>query len=298
MAMPDRKILVQKPKELRNLSAKAVAALDKLPEEAWVYQPKFDGCSVIVLVGVNVVRIFSREGKECLSMPHIAEHIRRHSHPNMVYFGEAYHPDKEFPEISGMFRRQSPQAELQFFAFDAVTLQEFRAGKADRPYDHRVKALRGISDKDAGVIPVGLYKSVEACQDWIDAAREYGYKLSLDGMMKKQAAGVWEAGDDREGRSLKLKDHISVDLKVLDVEEGQGKFTGMVGRMIVEWRGKPVPISGGKMTNADRIFYFCEGFGRIKDSIVEVHALGLTPDGQLREPRFQRIRDDKTEPSE
>ena len=296
MSLPDRKILVQKPKELRNLSAKAVAALDQLPDEAWVYQPKLDGCSVMILVGINVVRIFSREGKECLSLPHVAEHVRRHSPPNMAYFGEAYHPDKEFPEISGMFRRQSPQPELQVWLFDAVTLQEFRAGKADRPYDHRVKAVRTVMDKDVGVLPVGLFKSVELCQDWIDQVRDR-YKLRLDGMMKKQAAGIWEAGDDREGRTLKLKDHISVDLRVLGVEEGQGKFQGMAGRLIVEWRGNPVPVSGGKMTNEERLKYWLNP-AEIDGFIVEVHALGLTPDGQLREPRFQRIRDDKTEPSE
>lgn len=297
MSLPDRKILVQKPKELRNLSAKAVAALEALPETDWVYQPKFDGCSVMILVGINVVRIFSREGKECVSLPHVAEHVRKHSAPNMVYFGEAYHPDKEFPEVSGMFRRQRAQPDLQVWLFDAVTLQEFRSGLSSRPYEQRVKAIRSIVDKEAGVLPSGLFKSVDDCQDWIDATRNFGYKLRLDGMMKKQAAGVWKAGDDSEGRTLKLKDHISVDLRVLDVEEGQGKFHGMVGRLIVEWRGNPVPVSGGKLTNVERSEMWCKPW-LIKRKIVEVHALGLTPDGQLREPRFQRIRDDKTEPSE
>lgn len=298
MALPDRKILVQKPKELRNLSAKAVAALEALPDTSWVYQPKLDGCSVIVLVGINVVRIFSREGKECHSMPHIAEHIRRHSPPNMVYFGEAYHPDKEFPEISGMFRRKKPQPDLQFWPFDSVTLQEFRAGLCERPYDTRIKAIRTVMDVDAGIIPAGLFKSVETCQDWIDTMRVFqGFKLGLDGMMKKQAVGIWQAGDDNEGRTIKLKDHISVDLRCLSVEEGQGKFAGMVGRLIVEWRGKPVPVSGGKLTNSERR-YLWGSPSMIAGSIVEVHALGLTPDGQLREPRFQRVRDDKTEPSE
>ncbi len=77
MSLPDRKYLTHRPQEQRNLSAKAQAALAELPPERFLYQTKHDGCSIQILVGINVVRIFSREGKECVSMPHIAEHFRK-----------------------------------------------------------------------------------------------------------------------------------------------------------------------------------------------------------------------------
>lgn len=302
MALPDRKYLVHKPQEVRNLSAKAQEQLD-LGDGNWVFQHKFDGCHAIVLVGINVVRIFSREGKECFSMPHIAEHFRKTSAPNMVYFGEAYHPDMEFKDISGMFRRQKPQDDLHFFMFDAVTLQEFRAGSSSRAYVDRIKALRVVGSGMAQVIPPRLFTNQVTA--WAEAARlrdTTGWKYGLDGLMAKQIEGTWEAGVDRQGRQLKLKDHISVDLEVVDIVEGQGKFEGMVGALVVNWRGKSVEISGGKLTNEERKRYFFDSYsppeGGIVGKIVEVHALGLTPAGQLREPRFQRIRDDKTEPSE
>lgn len=309
MGMPDRKILVQKPKEERNLSAKAVAALPAFDSGKWTFQPKFDGCSLIIMVGINVVRIFSREGKECLSMPHIAEHFRVNSIPNMVYFGEAYHPHMLFKDISGMFRRHKPQYELEAWVFDAVTLQEFRSGEAKRPYCQRVKALNHIVNRTAGVMPVGCYDTVEEVQAFIDSCREAGYLLELDGMMAKQIDGHWIAGDDREGRVLKLKDHISVDLKVTGLIEGKGKFAGMVGAIEVEWRGEKEVVSGGKLTNEERVDFWHVYKRWLQDGnrphpylmvgkIVEVHALGITPDGKLREPRFKRLRDDKTEASE
>lgn len=297
MGMPDRKILVQKPKETRNLSAKALEALPAFDSGKWVFQPKFDGCSLIIMVGINVVRIFSREGKECVSMPHIAEHFRINSVPNMVYFGEAYHPNMLFKDISGMFRRQSPQYELEAWLFDAVTLQEFRTGSSNRPYAMRLKALSHVADRKFGVIPPITLGSVEEVQEKIDAIREHGYKLELDGFMAKQADGIWTAGDDREGRTIKLKDHISVDLEVVGIIEGEGKFKDMVGAIEVLWRGKHEVVSGGRLTNAERLGFFNEP-GKLIAKIVEVHALGITPDGKLREPRYQRIRDDKTEASE
>lgn len=297
MSLPDRKYLVHKPQEVRNLSAKAQEQLD-LGDGSWVFQQKYDGCHCIVLVGVNVVRIFSREGKECFSMPHIAEHFRVESAPNMVYFGEAYHPDKEFPQISGMFRRQKPQDDLHFFAFDAVTLQEFRTGSSPRAYIDRVKALKGIANAAAKVIPAPIFSSAEAAITAAQYLRDNeGWVYGLDGTMAKQTEGTWEAGVDRQGRQLKLKDVLSVDLEVAGVVEGEGKFKGMVGALEVYWRGARVQVSGGKLTNDERDYYWSNR-ELLVGCIVEVHALGLTPDGKLREPRFQRVRDDKTEPSE
>lgn len=299
MSLPDRKYLVHKPQEVRNLSAKLQGEID-LTDPKWVFQTKHDGCHVIVMVGINVVRIFSREGKECFSMPHIAEHFRINSLPNMVYFGEAWHPDKDFPEISGLFRRgaRKPSYDLSVWLFDAVTLQEFRAGNADRPYAMRIKALAHVLDGTAGVYPVITKASVELCQQWAEEYRDKcGIKFALDGYMAKDSNGFWKAGVDRDGVQLKLKDVLSVDLLCTDVFEGEGKFAGMVGGLKVMYKGVEQKCGGGKLTDAERSAGRSNGVPLI-GSIVEVHALGETPDGRLREPRFQRVRDDKTEPSE
>jgi len=298
MSLPARKILVQKPKEERLLSDKALAALPALDSGKWVFQPKFDGCSIIILVGVNVVRIFSREGKECTSMPHIAEHFRINSVPNMCYFGEAYDPNLLFKDISGAFRRHAPQFNLEAWLFDAVTLQEFRAGRSERPYALRIKALKHVADRKFGVIPPITLGTREEVQEQIDNIRAYGYKLELDGMMAKQADGIWIAGDDTEGRTLKLKNKISVDLRCIGLTEGKGKFAGMIGSLRVRFNGKEAEVSGGKMTTKERKFWFSTGHrSNIVDKIIEVHALGITPDGNLREPVYQHIRYDKTEES-
>jgi DNA ligase-1 len=300
MALPDRKIYVQKPKETRLLSTKALAALDKLPESDWIYQTKHDGCSMMILVGVNIVRIFSREGKECHSMPHVAEAIRLSSPPNMVYFAEAWHSNTEFRAISGEFRRGAAKAEgfLEAWLYDSVTLQEFRKGISERPYTERYNDCRlvGMGSEVVKLIPCA--ESVATLAEMVEHIRkDYGLLYELDGYMKKQRGANWIAGDDMEGRTLKLKDKISVDLKVTGMVEGKGKFAGMLGAPLVEWRGEVVPVGGGKLTTKQRKEYWANP-ALFVGKIVEVHALTITPDGQLREPVYQRIRDDKTEPSE
>ena len=117
--------------------------------------------------------------------------------------------------------------------------------------------------------------------------------------MAKQSGAGWDAGVDNSGRTIKLKDKISVDLLCVGVTEGKGKFAGMVGSLTVLWGGKREEVNGGKLTTKERQEYFSpEGSAAIVGKIVEVHALGITPDGKLREPVFQHVRHDKTEPSE
>lgn len=298
MSLPDRKYLTHRPQELRNLSAKAQAALDELPPERFMYQSKHDGCAIQILVGINVVRIFSREGKECLSMPHIAEHFRKVSPPNMVYFGEAWHSDMEFKDISGMFRRQRPQPELQAWVFDAVTLQEYRKGVAVRPYAMRQKALQGVLSHGEGVYPVISATSAAHVNERVASIREStDWKFRLDGLIQRDIEGFWQAGKDNAGAVLKLKDVLSVDLEVAGIIEGEGKFKGMLGAIEVYWKGDRATVSGGRFTDRERRLYFATP-GLLIGKIVEVHALGTTPDGKLREPRYQRIRDDKDEVSE
>ncbi|MNP12465.1 hypothetical protein D3C76_1046960 [compost metagenome] len=137
----------------------------------------------------------------------------------------------------------------------------------------------------------------ESCEAGLKQLRGMGHVFGTDGYVAKAYGGDWTAGDGKKGQTIKVKDHISVDLKCVDLVEGEGKFEFMVGAVLVDWKGTTVPVGGGKLTNKERAEYWNDP-GLIVDSIVEVHALGLTPDGQLREPRFIQIRHDKTEPSE
>lgn len=297
MSLPDRKYLTHKPQEQRNLSLKANSNID-LGDGKWVFQSKHDGCQIVILVGVNVVRIFSREGKEAKSLPHIAEHFRVTSAPNMVYFGEVWHSDQEFKDISGKFRRQAPQYDLEAWLFDSVTLQEFRAGISERPYCRRLQALGHVLNATAGVYPVVQGFTAEEVVDKVQGIRDnLCIKFGLDGLMAKHVDGPWRAGIDNDGYQLKLKDVLSVDLEVVDLIEGEGKFAGMTGALQVKWKNTIATVSGGKLTNEERIFWWAHR-AQVKGKFVEVHALGTTPDGKLREPRFQRFREDKTEASE
>ena len=94
---------------------------------------------------------------------------------------------------------------------------------------------------------------------------------------------------------IKLKNIAPIDLRVIDVFKGKGKYLNELGGVICELpNGNTVKIGSG-FSDADRLTYWSESF-KIIGQIIEIEYHELTPNGSLREPRYKGIRYDKTEP--
>ena len=91
---------------------------------------------------------------------------------------------------------------------------------------------------------------------------------------------------------LKIKEELTLDLLVVDVEEGEGKYEGMLGKLIVQEKdGTQHKVSG--MTDEERRLWWNRP-SIIIGQVVEVKAMKRLPNGSLREARFKAIRHDKT----
>ncbi len=306
--LPKRKTLVHKPVEFRNLCAEAKKRIQSVANDEWIWETKYDGVHGILVVTPESSHLYSREGNEAVSCPHIIE-ASRELVPG-VYFGEVWSPYMTFPDISGAFRRQYASAEsaqLNYVAFDMVTLDEFQIGVSNDSFQVRrdhLWASFNAATGDKVETPLRTAYSFTYSDTELDRINQHisGMRATTvygtDGFIAKRKGGDWTAGAGAKGQTIKVKDHISVDLRCVGLVEGVGKFSRMVGALLVEFKGQTMPVGGGKLTDKERLAYFTDPAYHIVGKIVEVHALGLTPDGQLREPRFQRIRDDKLEPSE
>ena len=223
-----------------------------------------------------------------------------------MYFGEAYHFNLPHSEINGMYRKQSVQEDLHLVLFDYVYPGEFDKGHSPRVFmDRRVELwdhfVDYIMEDDCRPTPTITVSTMfrpdrlKETKTLIAKLQEY-YKLELDGFVAKRRDGQWFAGAGKGGEQIKVKDVLSLDLTVVDVIEGEGKFAGAVGSLIVEDAdGTFYAVSGGRLTLPDRVRYL-RNPGEIVGKIVEVHALGVSQHGDLREARFQRFRSDKDKP--
>jgi DNA ligase-1 len=88
-----------------------------------------------------------------------------------------------------------------------------------------------------------------------------------------------------------MKPSITEDLKIVDVQEGTGKYLGRLGAIIVEREGVKINVGSGFKDEERCIIQEASQF---IGKIVEVKYDSLTPDKSLRFPRFVRLREDKS----
>lgn len=304
--LPQRRTLVHKAIEPRKLSAKVRAAVEARPNN--IYEVKYDGCHVILIKANGVAHAFSRQGEPVVAaMRHVLDDLNSIADDNFVLFAEAWHPELEHSVINGTFRRTYVDEDAQLLeavVFDYVPLADFLAGtcpvrfKTRRDYAtammYRVDA--GYKEGSRPYIYMSVAsESLEYCAGVVADQREFcGKTFAIDGYMQKDPDGTWKAGAGSGGESVKLKDHMSIDVKVLRVLEGKGKFEGMVGSIVVQWGDKELTVGGGTMRDHRRKFYW-DFPSHIIGRIIEVHGLSESANGMIREPRFIRFRDDKTE---
>jgi hypothetical protein len=283
--------IVQKPIDRTKLTAKATAALPAVFD----ITPKFDGCCVVFLFGQlgQYVGAFSATGERVVSMEHVGRYIEDNWHilakRNKAVVGEAWLQAADFPTISGTFRRQSPQPELQFAPFDMVgwTASTFDKPPAlydERPYADRIEPL--LEQPHGGpLVPVPHHRGDLAYGDKL--ARELKAKGGYDGAIARDADAPYTVGRSK-GDVIKLKPVLELDLRVVELTETVGEKTGRaVYTCTVEYRGVHSEVGSGMPHKFEEL-------PKLGD-IVAIEAMGVHPSGLLREPRFKGVRHDKIE---
>ena len=135
-----------------------------------------------------------------------------------------------------------------------------------------------------------LSDSADTVGEWHILARQEWYKGN-EGVILKRLDAPYSPGK-RNADVLKIKEELSVDLIVIGVVRGVGKYSGTLGKLLVQdSKGRQHKISG--MTDLQRTAWW-HSPELIVGRVVEVRAMKLLDNGSLREPRFKGIRYDKT----
>lgn len=134
--------------------------------------------------------------------------------------------------------------------------------------------------------------------DSLDEAKAIFEQYLIDGkegIILKDSHGVWE--DKRSKGQIKFKGELECDLKIVGLEEGSGKYQGLLGALLVESSDGIVKVSvGSGLTDADRAALNSTTIlGKI--IAVKYNARIKNKQGQdsLFLPIFLELREDKTE---
>ena len=114
-----------------------------------------------------------------------------------------------------------------------------------------------------------------------------------EGTVAVPCNATYQAGK-RNATMVKLKEGVSFDLRVVNIQEGKGKFEKMVGNLVCQDKnGKLINVGSG-LNDTERKAWYKKPEGII-GKIVSVSAMAISSKGVLREPRFKEIRHDKYE---
>jgi len=261
------------------------------------YQLKYDGVSGIVLTGLpgQQGQMLSRTGEVAKSCDHIVAECQRIFGYDRVLFGEVYKFGWDQPEISGAFRRHTPQPELQFVVFDAIWHSEWEAGYSERIYSERhleyslalIERRIDLYPEVDIVFPAETRLPEHTSEDVV--AAHAVHQGGFDGYIRRDPRSSWTPGKDKRGVVLKFKPTVTFDLELIGTEEGKGRNKGRVGALLFRFRGDKVVKAGAI---PDELRDNPPALGTIH----EIEAMSESTQGVLREPRYKGQRFDKDKP--
>ena len=236
-------------------------------------------------------RFFTRNGLELFEFPEIEREFHAFIVPPypVVYDGELICKDT-FNDTQKLIMKQGPKTNLVYHIFDKLSLDEFNSGQSKLSLFDRFDSFFVPGDLPHIVKEEELYRGDDISQvtKWFNYAKEQGW----EGIMLKLDAPYVRK---RTTNMLKIKEFDTLDLKVLRVKEGTGKFTGTLGSVTVDFEGNEVDVGSGFDDSLRAEIWKDPNI--ILDKVIEVQYFEITQnkDGKpsLRFPIFKGIRYDK-----
>lgn len=258
-------------------------------------EPKLDGVRVVAKCMNNgVVQFFSRNGRALGMFDHLTvpllmatTHLRHKYGPTMID-GEMRVGDTFEATGGAIHRKNHTVTEARLHVFFAMPWNKFREGHDTVTQAARTEALEALWH-NAHDAPLHLVRATSVTANtMVEAAYESFLEEGYEGAMIKQTHTVY--GDRRSFDWMKLKAEHTVDLRVVRLQPGRGKYANTLGALVVKFKGREVPVSG--MTDEQRAAWWGKPKAIIGKTI-EVQYQYATANGSLRHPRFKRLRPDK-----
>lgn len=174
-------------------------------------------------------------------------------------------------------RDLSQKYKLQFIIFDIIPLKEFAFEQPTARYKERLQLLKEVKRiisslclSSLVVVPI-FYEGTDVSM--IEEFADKAARADMEGIMINLNSKYQYK---RTGELLKYKKFNTIDLRVIGVTEGTGKYEGTLGALVCRYKDNFVCVGSG-FTDAQRHNIWANAENVI-DSIVEVKYKDITSD--------------------
>jgi ATP-dependent DNA ligase len=196
---------------------------------------------------------------------------------------------REFSTLNGILNRSkgncaAPNARLK--VHDFIPQHNIEMPFLER-YNHATELVRALKLTFMSMAPIIQISDQQ--ETWRSCANAV-WQRGGEGVICKRLVAPYSEGK-RNSDLIKIKEEVTLDLLVVGMADGEGKYADTLGTLLVkDSRGTVHPISG--MTDAQRDEWWYNP-SKIVGEVVEVKAMKVLPCGTLREPRLKAVRYDK-----
>lgn len=235
--------------------------VDKVQYPALV-QTKMDGMRFNAIVRGGKVEYRSRNGKEIQLLGNLDEDFLTLAEDiDCVFDGELLVNDKgvvlDRQTGNGILNKANKGTisdlearKVHATVWDVIPYLYFVDGECPTPYGTRMESLNVLFDKHQPK-KVHLVDSWEV-ENYEEAKTLFEGLLAQgqEGIILKDKRGIWE--NKRAKHQIKFKGELECDLKIVGVEEGTGKYAGMLGAVLCESSDGVVQVRVGSGFNDDQ----------------------------------------------
>lgn len=280
---------------------------EKLMGKEFAITTKIDGGRIIAIRSEDGVSFFTRAGQKYKGLIDLEKEMMEVFPPDTVLDGEITILDdtgisskEAYKKAMKITRSDGEKHGLKMKVFDIMDTTEWQAQKCERTWDERRALLEMIFKFFATnctyfeLLPV-LYRGTDTSKvlEYLDEA----IANQEEGVMINICDAVYEFG--RTWNLMKVKKMNTLDLEVVDYEEGSGRLAGTLGAIHVRYKnGNIVKVGSGFSDELRKQIWNHDVM--IVGKIVEIQYFeeSTNADGgiSLRFPVFKDFRPDKLTP--
>ena len=261
-------------------------------------QEKLDGNRCVSTWDGTKWKFYSRSGKEMKVDFDMSWADKAYAYDGEVMtLGHA--GTRDFNKTSGAINgKYTDKSALHYYVYDIIAENIKQSDRLDMLSDMSLDNGTYLSHNVSRLPTIGKI--------WLYPNIEYNYKLDemLDKIVDKGGEGIILRDPDglyqhkRCNELLKYKKVQTMDLRIIDWNEGKGKYEGLIGSFVCETDDHKIRVNVSGVPDTVRF----QDFNCFKGKIIEVAYFNVSKASDsdvlsLRFPRFKMFRFDKNETS-